>query len=129
MAERIEMRFPAKREYMKAIRLAVSGIACNINYNLDEIEDMKTCVAEACILFLCGQTCDELVLQIECEDGLHVDVHGVGVVPVCGECTDCTGFSEEISRLMIESLSENACFEEEEGILKKISFSKTPAQG
>ena len=88
MAEIIEMRFPAKREYMKAIRLAVSGIACNIDYDVDEIEDLKTCVAESCILFLCGQTCESIELKVECAGSMQVKVRGIDISPVCEECED-----------------------------------------
>ena len=45
---------------------------------------------------------------------------------MCEECTDCTGFSEEISRLMIESLSDDADFHEENGVLQEVTFSKKP---
>ncbi len=126
MAEIIEMRFPAKREYIKAIRLAVSGIACNIEYTVDEIEDLKTCVAEACILFLCGQTCESIELNIECEQSVNVKIRGLQISPLCEECEDCTGFNEEISRLMIQSLSEDAQFLERDGVLSEVSFQKTP---
>ncbi len=126
MAETIKMQFPAKREYLKAIRLAVSGIACNIEYDVDEIEDLKTCVGEACILFLCGQQSENLELSVECAQSMHIRVRGTGNVTMCEGCADCTGFSEEISRLMIQSLSEDAEFEEEDGLLKSISFSKKP---
>ena len=127
MAEIIEMRFPAKREYMKAIRLAVSGIACNIDYDVDEIEDLKTCVAESCILFLCGQTCESIELKVECAGSMQVKVRGIDISPVCEECEDCTGFNEEISRLMIQSLSEDAEFLEQDGVIREITFRKTPA--
>ena len=128
MAEIIEMKFPAKREYMKAIRLAVSGIACNIDYDVDEIEDLKTCVGESCILFLCGQTCKGIELKIECADSMLITVRGLEISPVCEECEDdCTGFNEEISKLMIQSLSEDAEFLEQDGMLREITFKKTPA--
>ncbi|MEA5004581.1 MAG: hypothetical protein VB081_13930 [Christensenella sp.] len=126
MAEMIEMRFPAKREYIKAIRLAVSGIACNIEYTVDEIEDLKTCVAEACILLLCGQTCEAIGLDIECSDNINFRIHGLAIDPVCEECDDCTGFNEEISRLMIQSLSEDVQFVEKDGVLNEILFKKSP---
>lgn len=126
MAETIKMQFPAKREYLKAIRLAVSGIACNIEYDVDEIEDMKACVGEACLLFLCGQKSEILELFVECGDSMRVSVQGKGAQTICEDCADCTGFSEEISRLMIQSLSDDAEFEEENGLLQSISFSKKP---
>lgn len=126
MSEVIKIQFPAKREYIKAIRLAVSGIACNIDYNVDEIEDLKACVAEACILFLCRQASDGLEITLGCDDAIRVSVRGTGNMKMCEECTDCTGFSEEISRLMIESLSDDADFHEENGVLQEVTFSKKP---
>jgi serine/threonine-protein kinase RsbW len=88
---------------------------------------MKTCVGEACILFLCGQTCDTIELQVECTKCMRIVVRGIDIVPIEDETADYTGFNEEISRLMIESLSESAKFEEQDGILTEISFCKTPA--
>ena len=75
MADTVKMQFPAKREYLKAIRLAVAGIACNSAYDVDEIEDLKTCVAESCILFLCRQKSETLEIVVDCGD--HVSVTAV----------------------------------------------------
>lgn len=44
----IEMKVPAKPEYVGVIRLTVSGIANRIGYTYDDIEDIKIAVAEAC---------------------------------------------------------------------------------
>lgn len=44
----IEMRVPAKPEYVGVIRLTVSGIANRIGYTYDDIEDIKIAVSEAC---------------------------------------------------------------------------------
>ena len=122
MAEVISMRFPADTEYLSAIRLAVSGVAGVMDYNLDEIEDLKSCVAEACLLLLCGQKCSFLQIDMEVDEAIRTSVNGVDVRP--DTCEDCQEFNEEISRLMIEALSENAAFEEENGILSSISFTK-----
>ncbi|WP_066684065.1 ATP-binding protein [Christensenella intestinihominis] len=127
MAETVKMQFPAKREYLKAIRLAVAGIACNSEYDVDEIEDLKTCVAESCILFLCRQKSEALEILVDCGDRVYVTVRGEGRQVLCEECAECTGFSEEISKLMIQSLSDDAEFEEEDGMLKSVSFGKKPA--
>ena len=126
MADTVKMQFPAKRESLKAIRLAVAGIACNSAYDVDEIEDLKTCVAESCILFLCRQKSETLEIVVDCGDHVSVTVRGEGRQIVCEECTECTGFSEEISKLMIQSLSDDAVFEEEDGMLKAVSFGKKP---
>lgn len=122
MADRVKLQFPADTEYLSTIRLAVSGIAGKMNYKVDEIEDLKSCVAEACILLLCGQQCSAIDIVVDVDDAIRLDVAGVDVQP--GECEDCAEFNEEISRIMIESLSEEAAFQEEDGILYSISFQK-----
>jgi serine/threonine-protein kinase RsbW len=43
----IEMKIPAKPEYIGVIRLTLSGIASRLGYTYEEIEDMKIAVSEA----------------------------------------------------------------------------------
>lgn len=44
----LEMKVPAKAEYVGVVRLTVSGIANRMGFSYDEIEDIKVAVAEAC---------------------------------------------------------------------------------
>ncbi|GAK10710.1 anti-sigma B factor RsbW [Geomicrobium sp. JCM 19039] len=46
--DKIEMKVPAKPEYVSIVRLTVSGIANRMGYAYDTIEDMKVAIAEAC---------------------------------------------------------------------------------
>lgn len=43
----IEMRFPAKAEYVGVIRLSISGIASRMGFSYDDIEDLKIAMSEA----------------------------------------------------------------------------------
>lgn len=43
----IEMRFPAKAEYIHVIRLSASGIANRMGFSFEDIEDMKVAISEA----------------------------------------------------------------------------------
>ncbi|WP_440896798.1 anti-sigma B factor RsbW [Amphibacillus sp. Q70] len=43
----IEMRLPAKSEYVGVIRLSVSGIANRMGFSYEEIEDLKVAISEA----------------------------------------------------------------------------------
>lgn len=43
----IEMRIPAKAEYVGVARLTVSGIANRMGYSYEEIEDIKVAISEA----------------------------------------------------------------------------------
>ncbi len=84
---------------------------------------MKSCVSEACLLILCGQECQGIDIGMVVDNGIKMNVEGVGVR--AGTCDDCMEFNEEISRIMIEALSENAFFDENDGLLNAISFSKS----
>lgn len=43
----IELRVPAKPQYVSVVRLAVSGLAIRIGFTYDEIEDLKIATGEA----------------------------------------------------------------------------------
>lgn len=44
----IDLKIPAKAEYVGVIRLFMSGLANRIGFNYDAIEDVKVAVTEAC---------------------------------------------------------------------------------
>ncbi|MGN7942537.1 anti-sigma B factor RsbW [Metabacillus sp. 22489] len=48
LVDYIEMKIPAKPEYVGIIRLTLSGIASRMGYSYDEIEDLKIATSEAC---------------------------------------------------------------------------------
>ncbi|MGM8366587.1 anti-sigma B factor RsbW [Virgibacillus sp. W0181] len=43
----IEMKFPARAEYVGVIRLSISGIASRMGFSYEDIEDLKVAVSEA----------------------------------------------------------------------------------
>lgn len=43
----IEMKIPAKAEYVGVVRLTISGIASRMGFAYEEIEDMKIAISEA----------------------------------------------------------------------------------
>lgn len=43
----IEMKFPAKADYVGVVRLALSGIANRMGFSYDDIEDIKVSISEA----------------------------------------------------------------------------------
>ena len=47
-ADSVELKLPFKAEYVSIARLAVSGIANRIGFDIDAIEDIKVAVAEVC---------------------------------------------------------------------------------
>jgi serine/threonine-protein kinase RsbW len=47
--ETVELRVPSKPDYVSVIRLTTSAIASNADLNIDDIDDIKVAIAEACI--------------------------------------------------------------------------------
>lgn len=127
MSEQIRMYFPADTGYIGTIRLALSGIAGHLDFRINEIEDIKTCVAEACLVLLNGQKCEGLAITADPGETLAVSVRGENVEPDME--TDFEDFNDEFSRLMIESLSDESTFVEENGLLREVRFDKERSGG
>lgn len=48
VCETIKMEIPANPDYVSILRLTTSGIANKLGFSMDDIEDMKVAVSEAC---------------------------------------------------------------------------------
>ncbi len=44
----MSMTIPCKSEFVGVIRLAISGVATRMGFNIEEIEDIKISISEAC---------------------------------------------------------------------------------
>jgi serine/threonine-protein kinase RsbW len=44
----VELKIPAKAEWVAVARLAVSAVASRLHFSVDELEDIKLALAEAC---------------------------------------------------------------------------------
>lgn len=81
----VELKIPGRAEWVAVARLAVAAVASRLRFSVDEIEDIKLAIAEACtnsIQSAGGE--DAGVIEIVCdalEDELRVTVrdHSPGV--------------------------------------------------
>ena len=48
----VEVRIPADGAYLSVLRTATAGLAARLDFTLDEIEDLRIAVDEACALLL-----------------------------------------------------------------------------
>lgn len=55
VADTVDLRVPADPAYLAVIRTATAGLAARLDLTLDEIEDMRIAVDEACALLLSHQ--------------------------------------------------------------------------
>ena len=59
ITDRVELRVPADPAYLAVLRTATAGLAARLDLTLDEIEDLRIAVDEACALVL-GVSVDPL---------------------------------------------------------------------
>lgn len=81
----VELRIPSKAEWVAVARLAVAAVANRLNFSIEDIEDVKLAVAEACTNCIQhAQGSDQIEITCETEpDSLTVRVrdHGRGTRP------------------------------------------------
>ncbi|MCU0264864.1 MAG: anti-sigma factor [Actinomycetia bacterium] len=72
----VELRLPADPAYLAVLRTATAGLAARLDFTLDEIEDLRIAVDEACAMLLPDVVPDGgLVCRFELTgDGLAVAV-------------------------------------------------------
>ncbi|HEX7355454.1 MAG TPA: anti-sigma regulatory factor [Mycobacteriales bacterium] len=82
--DEVVVRLPAEGAYLSVLRMVTAGLAARLDFTVDEIEDLKIAVDEACAMLLAGAMPGaELNVAFTVGDEvLHV---GVTVPTVTGE--------------------------------------------
>ncbi len=79
----VELRIPAKAEWVAVARLAAAAVGSRLRFSIDEIEDLKLAIAEACTN--CIQQSEGVQnIDVRCDahpDMLRVTVAGDGRGP------------------------------------------------
>lgn len=77
MADKVKFTIPGKPEYLTMVRLAIGSIADTSGFNVEEIEDIKTAVGEACKNISChGKEGITTVYEVECiSDGKSLEIY------------------------------------------------------
>jgi len=52
LRDRVEVRLPAAGAYLSVLRTATAGLAARLDFTIDEIEDLRIAVDEACAMLL-----------------------------------------------------------------------------
>ena len=72
----VTVRLPATSAYLSVLRTATAGLAARLDFTLDEIEDLRIAVDEACAMLLAQAVPD---VDLECEFELSGDAMRVAV--------------------------------------------------
>ena len=120
MSDKITLDIPKKSDFISIIRLTASSIVNKLEFNIDEVDDLKVLVAEISVMFIRYIKEDNRNLRFEFtldEDLIKIDVTDLNE-------GDFSIDEEDLSMLIIESLSDEYNIDEENKrvtIVKKCS--------
>lgn len=120
MDREIVLKLPLCSNNLLCARLTTSAVCTLLKLNVDDIEDMKVCVNEACLMIM-GQNYKEAKLVYNLGDQLTVGVYGEGV------CEHPSGFAEqepELSVQLLNSLVDKVEYNKVNGVIESIMLVK-----
>lgn len=79
-ADQVTVRMPAESAYLSVLRTATAGLAARLDFTLDEIEDLRIAVDEACAMLL-GQAIPGS--SLECGFALEPEMMTISVSVPC----------------------------------------------
>ncbi|SHI37531.1 serine/threonine-protein kinase RsbW [Dethiosulfatibacter aminovorans DSM 17477] len=109
MSDRITLDIPKKSDFISIIRLTTSSIVNKLDFNIDEVDDLKILVAEISVMFIRYIKDDNRNLRFEFildGDLIKIDVTDMNE-------GDFRVEDDDLSMLIIESLSDEYSIDEE----------------
>ena len=74
--DQVTIRMPAEGAYLSVLRTATAGLAARLDFTLDEIEDLRIAVDEACAMLLAQA---DAGTTLECDFTLNRDTMTIAV--------------------------------------------------
>lgn len=126
--EIIKMEITANPEYVSIIRLTTSGIANKVGFCIDDIEDLKVAISEACTNAIKHSLDDRFtIIYSMIENGLTIEIidNGKGYDITTVNEPDIDNLKESgMGLFIIESLMDDVIVESQEGKGTSIKMTK-----
>jgi len=124
----VELKIPAKAEWVSIARLAVSAVASRLQFSIEEIEDVKLAVAEALVHAISGGGTSVDMICESLPDGLRIRIRNFGVP--APEAVDADGDSEmgNLGVFLIRALMDGVEYDARpDGRTDLLMFKRLPA--
>ena len=110
--KRIELCIPAERNMLLIARMTTSGVVSRAGFTLDEMDDMKMAIDEACNLMMLQKPgCAALKLTYEYDDAaVKVEIDGQDFQEEMNEKTDLN--MQEVIRCILETMTDEVTLTE-----------------
>ncbi len=93
----IKLTIPAKAQYLLTARLASSSIGARINMTIGDVDDLKTAVAESCILLISSGKYTNISIEYTIEDNIaKCEIRGISELEQAIEADIGTDLSQHI---------------------------------
>lgn len=120
--DRFVLALPAKAEYILTVRMLAASIASRMEFSVDTLEDIKSGIAEACILFLTAKKAPErLDIEVTAGGDFRVSIVGEGTAK---KRMDAEHAEEELAKCLIEEFYDSVSYDYDGETLKKIELVK-----
>lgn len=107
--DRIDLTIPNKPDYISLVRLTTSGIGSSMALDIDDIEDIKVSIGEACINSLIDDSEEINITFIIDEEKISIEVSNV-IEQISNDIKEKK--ERELGLLIIKSLMDEVNFNE-----------------
>lgn len=114
----IRLQFPARPEYILAVRLAVSAVAERVGFDIEDIEDIKVASAEACTLLLSAGA-QQIDISLTVQSGLEL------LFEAQGSASEAFSESDGLSQYLLDALVDTCELKSDSGAVKSVRLQKT----
>lgn len=114
----IRLQFPARPEYILAVRLAVSAVAERVGFDIEDIEDIKVASAEACTLLLSAGA-KQIDISLTVQSGLEL------LFEAQGSAYEAFSESDGLSQYLLDALVDTCELKSDSGAVKSVRLQKT----
>ncbi|HET6384229.1 MAG TPA: ATP-binding protein [Armatimonadota bacterium] len=106
MKSEVQLQIPGRPEFVRVARLTVSGTASCVGFGVDEIDEIKQCVGEACSNAVAAiKRTGEVDIHVRC--GIDDERVVIDVSPVAFSPEDIKDERTEFQFFLIKTLMDN----------------------
>lgn len=118
----IKLTIPAKAQYLLTARLASSSIGVRINMTIGDVDDLKTAVAESCILVISGGIYKDISIEYAIEDNVaKCEVKGINKRSEQLEPSEST----DLSKYILKATTSELEIHKVDDLVDYVKFTKT----
>ncbi|NLJ41624.1 MAG: hypothetical protein GX352_08465 [Clostridiales bacterium] len=121
----ISLKLPSKPEYVMVARLASAAVANRMNFDIDQIEDIKMAVAEAIILLINQiSNPEQILIKLFVESkGIRIEILGEGLWKD-GDLSLEDNNQTKMGRYILSYIMDKTEFNIDKGLLRAIYMYK-----